>query len=958
MRYRRPNIPDRSGDSFPRSEGDLAHEHQRLVAELRASEDRWRALVEGAPIGIAVHQDNCLVFANPEALRIIGAKDASEILGRQVFDFVSPDRRQRFVRRLAEVRAGRATARLHERLVRLDGSLIDVEISGVPTVLDGRPAGQIVLRDMTDEIRRQEEQARLTQVLETTTDLVLIVGEGPTLVYMNRAARRVLDIDVDVELTGDLLQRLYPAWVVRLLRDVALPAVQRTGRWKGETAILDARGREIPVSHLMVAHHDTAGRFQHVSNIMRDIREQKEVEAMLRTLNAISFGMADAPDARTALIVATRHARQATGWPMGVVWLPERGSDVMHCAFVEREDTPELAVFEDVCRSALQHPDSMMLGPIDADHIRPRDLATLTPSHRRNAALHAGLRYGLSVPIVVDGQLIAVVEAFMRQLRESDDRHVAAIAYASVQLGVIVRRKQVEDALQWHDTLLRAVTAAAPGGLLVVDSNTSEILFVNQRFIDIWGLQECTAAMRTGSITGRDLAGIVAPQLVDPAAFEAAFIPMRDPDARLTIEDELQLADGRVMRRFTTQIRDAGDRCLGRLYLVEDITERTRLERQLGQAQKMEAVGRLAGGIAHDFNNLLTAIRSYSEFLLEDIPETDPRHADVLEIKKASDRATSLTRQLLLFSRQQPVQPAAVSLNDTVTEIERMLRRLIGEDIEFHTSLDPSAGTVMVDAGQLEQAIVNLVVNARDAMPAGGRLIIETKRRRLAMQRDGVMGPLVPGEYAMLTVRDTGIGIDAATRARIFDPFFTTKEMGRGSGLGLATVYGIMQRFGGNIEVVSAPNAGASFSLAFPVRPSEPPPRLATPAFESSIGRERVLLVEDEDTVRRLARRALESKGYAVVDAASAQEALAIMERDEGRFDLLLTDVIMPGMSGRELAERLRARWSRLRVLFTSGYTANELPENLDLDAGFIPKPFTPESLTRGVRERLDRPLA
>ena len=957
MRYRRPNIPDRSTE-FPRGDAELAAEHQRLVAELRASEDRWRALVENAPIGIAVHQDDRLVFANPEALRIIGAKDASELLGRHVLAFISADRRAHAVERLAEVHAGRTTKPLRERLLRMDGALIDVEISGVPTVLDGRPAGQIVLRDMTEEIRQQEEQARLTQVLETTSDLVLIVGDGPTLIYMNLAARRVLDIDLDDPLSGDLLYRLHPAWVVRLIRDVALPTVQRTGRWKGETAILDARGREIPVSHLMVAHHDSTGRFQHVSNIMRDIREQKEVEGMLRTLNTISLGMADAPDARTALIVATRHARQATGWPIGVVWLPERGGEVLHCAYVEREESPELAVFEDVCRSALQHPDSMMLSPLDADHVRPRDLATLTPSHRRNAALHAGLRYGLAVPIIVDGQLIAVVEAFMRQLRESDDRHVAAISYASVQLGVIVRRKQVEDSLQWHDTLLRAVTSATPGGLLVVDSQTSEILFVNKRFIDIWKLAEHEPAMRSGALTGRDLASIVAPQLTDPVAFEAAFIPMRDPDARLTIEDELLLADGRVMRRFSTQIRDAADRCLGRLYLVEDMTERTRLERQLGQAQKMEAVGRLAGGIAHDFNNLLTAIRSYSEFLLEDIADTDPRHADVLEIKKASDRATSLTRQLLLFSRQQPVQPAAVSLNDTVSEIERMLRRLIGEDIAFHTSLDASAGTVMVDPGQLEQAIVNLVVNARDAMPAGGTLTIETKRRRLPMQRDGVMGPLLPGEYAMLTVHDTGVGIDAPTRARIFDPFFTTKEMGRGSGLGLATVYGIMQRFGGNIEVVSAPNAGASFTLAFPVRPTEPPPRLATPAFQPSIGRERVLLVEDEDVVRRLARRALESKGYTVVDAASAQEALDIVERDDGRFDLLLTDVIMPGMSGRELAERLRARWSRLRVLYTSGYTANELPENLDLDAGFIPKPFTPESLTRVVRERLDKPLA
>jgi PAS domain S-box-containing protein len=954
MPYRR--LPNSTNEHFQSADGGLALELQRLVGELRASEDRWRSLVDNAPFGILVHQDGRFAFANHEALRILGAREFAELKGRKVLDFAAPESREMIIRRIGELRAGRAAPRIHERLLRLDGASIDVELSAVPTVLDGRPAAQVMLRDISEQVRQQAEQARLTQVLETTTDLVLMVGEAAQPLYMNHAARSLLGISRDTPLSKEHLYRLHPAWALDVIKEVALPTAFRKGRWKGETAILDSQGKEIPISHLMVVHHDGSGRVKYVSNIMRDIREQKDVEATLRTLNSISLGMADAPDARAALIVAMRQARQSTGWPFGAVWLPERETETLRCAYVEHDGTPELARLEEVCRDATQHRESLMLGGTDSHRLLSRDLTTLPPSRRRDAALEAGLRHGVAVPIVADGQLIAVVEAFMRQLGEADERHLSTIAYASLQLGVIVRRKQVEDALHWHDTLLRAVTSATPGGILVVDPKTTDVLYVNERFIEIWGLGAHEHAIRSGALKGMQLVEIVAPQTVDPGSFAASFVPMRDPNARLTIEDEIQLADGRVLRRFSTQIRDTEDRCLGRLYLVEDVTERLRLERQLRQAQKMEAVGQLAGGIAHDFNNLLTAIRSYSEFLIEDIPTADPRHADAMEIKRASERASSLTRQLLLFSRQQPVHPSIISLNDTVSEIERMLRRLIGENIQFLTSLDPAAGPILVDPGQLEQAIVNLVVNARDAMPAGGTLEIRTERWRLAAPREASLGLLVPGEYVTLSVRDTGVGMDACTRGRIFEPFFTTKEVGKGSGLGLATVYGIMQRFGGNIEVVSAANAGAAFTLVFPA-PSVP--LAASPSTTTvvpSAGRERVLLVEDEETVRRLARRALEAKGYTVVEAASGREALALIEKHRDRFDLLLTDVIMPGMSGRELAERVRANWSRIRVVYTSGYTAKELPESFDLDEGFIAKPFTPELLTRVVREQLDRP--
>ena len=399
-----------------------------------------------------------------------------------------------------------------------------------------------------------------------------------------------------------------------------------------------------------------------------------------------------------------------------------------------------------------------------------------------------------------------------------------------------------------------------------------------------------------------------------------------------------------------------------RLVLARDVTAQRTLEEQLRQSQKMEAVGQLAGGIAHDFNNLLTAILGSTQLLLQATPPDDPRHEDAVEIKNAGVRAAELTRQLLAFSRRQVLAPKVLGLNAVVAHMQKMLRRLLGEDIELSVTLAPEAGSVNADPGQLEQVLLNLAVNARDAMPTGGRLNIETIRVTPASELAERRHRLPPGDYACLAVTDTGNGMDEATQAHLFEPFFTTKEVGRGTGLGLATVYGIVKQSGGYIWVYSEVGHGTTVKVYLPRVPAdEVAPSLSAPApaaepSEARGGPETVLLVEDAAPVRSLARRSLEARGYTVLDAADGATALDLAARHRGGIDVLVTDVVMPGMSGRELAERLAPERPRMKVLYTSGYTDDAMVRQGVLTAGvaFLQKPFVPETLARKVREVLD----
>ncbi|MGZ8460941.1 MAG: PAS domain S-box protein [Candidatus Deferrimicrobiaceae bacterium] len=410
-------------------------------------------------------------------------------------------------------------------------------------------------------------------------------------------------------------------------------------------------------------------------------------------------------------------------------------------------------------------------------------------------------------------------------------------------------------------------------------------------------------------------------------------------------------------------IYDADGRFLHVDGLLLDITEERRREEELRksndmlrQSQKMEAVGQLAGGVAHDFNNLLTVIGGYSDLLAQRLPPDSPYRHDVEEIRKAGTRASSLTRQLLAFSRKQVIAPCVADLNEVVAGMEKMLCRLIGEDIDLVTVLRPGLWNVRVDTGQIEQVLMNLAVNARDAMPGVGKLLIETENGEIDEGMTARLGFGAPGEFVILSVRDTGSGMDEETCSHIFEPFFTTKETGKGTGLGLATVYGIIKQSDGYITTESRPGEGATFRIFLPRCDARPDSALAkTPLGGVAGGRETVLLVEDDEMVRRYLRAALSSGGYTLMEAANGEEAVALLQGSDRPIDLMITDVIMPKMGGKDLNDWLAANRPEVKVLFISGYVDNERlrEQRFERGEGYLQKPFTPEALLRTVRKTI-----
>jgi len=518
----------------------------------------------------------------------------------------------------------------------------------------------------------------------------------------------------------------------------------------------------------------------------------------------------------------------------------------------------------------------------------------------------------------------------------------------------VTEQRQAEEARREREAHFRSLSASSPVGIFQCD-NAGNVAYTNPRLLQIWGATHA-------ELLDHGWLARVHPD--DARSLFARWTVALEAGEQYEHEFRLLLPDGAVrwVRGRSAPLRNAVGEQVGAVGTIEDITERRALEEQLRQAQKIEAVGQLAGGIAHDFNNIVTAIKLHTELLLEELAPGDGRREDAEEVRKGAIRAAGLTRQLLAFSRQQLMAPVVLDLNDAVAELRKMVGRLLGADIEIVTTLAPDAGQVLADCGQMEQVLVNLAVNARDAMPAGGRLTIRTANVAL----DGLFSDEHPitaaGEYVMLCVSDTGCGMSPDVQARIFEPFYSTKAPGRGSGLGLAMVHGIVKQSGGEIRVRSEPGRGSSFTIYLPrVRGTGAdagagtrPTPLSAPALTAT--REVVLLVEDEDAVRTVARRILVRHGYVVLEACNGREALSIAERREGAIDLVVTDAVMPELGGAEVIRALRASRPGIGVLLMSGYTDDEMLRRgiLDAETSFLAKPFTAGGLLRRVREVLD----
>jgi two-component system cell cycle sensor histidine kinase/response regulator CckA len=556
-------------------------------------------------------------------------------------------------------------------------------------------------------------------------------------------------------------------------------------------------------------------------------------------------------------------------------------------------------------------------------------------------AIFAGPAHSLPVvypaPVAIGFFMTASALALAFNWRLSG-RLVEAIAVATNELGV---REATEAELRRTTQRLEAVVAAAPLAIVLTDRDGA-IQVWNREAEQIYGAPaETTLGRNVAEVTGMGAAQYAEFRRRIEAGESLAGLPI-----------SRRQADGRQLelRLFLAPVRDHERRLIGSVSVIEDLSDRRALEAQLRQSQKMETLGQLAGSIAHDFNNLLTAIHGFAEITAATLGPDHPAAPDIVQIRNASERAAELTARLLAFSRQTPPSSSIVDLNPIVAGMGPILRRLLGPTVDLQIALDAAAGAVRIDRAQLEQAVLNLAVNARDAMPGGGTITISTNGETVGGTEDG------DGQrVAVLTIEDTGVGMEAEVRERAFEPFFTTKEAGEGTGLGLAIVFAAVRNAEGDVAIESSPGHGSSFRITLPAM--EPLAEVVAPVTpaEAEGGTESILLVEDEPSIRAFASRILAGRGYRVAVAADAKEAVGLHAADGKPFDLLLTDVTMPGGSGPELVAKLTGADPDLRVLFMSGFVPGGRGPSLPADAPFLHKPFTVDELLRAVRAALDQ---
>jgi signal transduction histidine kinase/HAMP domain-containing protein/ActR/RegA family two-component response regulator len=556
------------------------------------------------------------------------------------------------------------------------------------------------------------------------------------------------------------------------------------------------------------------------------------------------------------------------------------------------------------------------------------------------------------VPFEGDDELGGVAKAFNRMAAIVGEQQAALTATAESQQETVKSLERSEAQKEESLSLVRATLESTLDGILVVDQQ-GKIVDYNGKFVDMWRIPEPVMESKDDE----KAISYVLDQLKDPDAFVAKVQELYGAPEGSSL-DFLEFKDGRIFERYSQPQVMAGT-TVGRVWSFRDMTEQRYLEGNLRQAQKMEAIGQLAGGIAHDFNNLLSVIQNYAMFLAESLEGDDPRSQDVEEIRRAGERAASLTQQLLTFSRKEVVQPVVVQPDVAAAEVAKLLGRTLREDIELSLKTSSDVRQVEIDAGQLDQLLMNLAINASDAMPHGGTMTFETRNVSLREELPAVTGTIQPGDYVRIDVADTGCGMEQQVLERIFEPFFTTKPRGTGTGLGLATVYGIIEQAGGHISVESDPGRGTTFELYLPALPvgmtsDESPERDAI-----SGGRgETVLVAEDEEGVRGVVTRILSRNGYTVLAASSGSEALDLFTRQTDAIDIVLTDVIMPGMSGKDLTDRIGELQPGVPILYMSGYEDSTISRHGVLEGkGYLRKPFTATELLREIQRTLESSL-
>jgi two-component system cell cycle sensor histidine kinase/response regulator CckA len=877
-------------------------ERKQAEAALRASQERYRALVDLSPDAILVDVDGKYVFANAAAARLFGADSPEELIGKVVTERIHPDCRALVARRAAQVSAGAATSPAEIQLLRLDGTSVAAEVAASPIEFEGRRANQVVYRDITERMRL-EESLRLTQLsVDAALDMIDWIDSDGRLVYMNDAYCRRLGYSRE-ELLGmsvfDIDPRTSPeTWPQQWRQD------KERGSKPFEVVHRTKAGETFPVE-IVSYFFEQYGKEYHVG-VERDITERKEAEQALKLTR---FSVDHAGD--------------------GIVWVDHQGRlvDVNNSFSAQtgysREELLSMTVFD------------VTVG------LRPDDWSARWLELKEHGSGIFEKQYrakdGRIYPVEISSTII-----------EHEGRE-----YNSGIVRDITERKRLERALRLKNLVFDESLSA--NSIADLDGVITE---ANDAFVRVWGYPGKEAVI-----------GQPIDHFLDDPTEAAAIVAALHADGRWEGEYVARRGNGSTFTAhgLATAVRDAEGTMMGYQSAVSDITSRKEAEAalrtseaQLRQSQKMEAVGQLAGGIAHDFNNLLTAILGYSDMILASGTSTvDEVRPDIEEIKHAGERASALTQQILAFSRRQTLRPAALSLNEVLEGMDSLLRRTLGENIDLVTQKDPHLDLTEVDPHQFEQVLMNLVLNARDAMSSGGRLTLVTGNVQLDEQYCKAHPEVAPGPHVMLSVSDTGVGMDPEIIIHIFEPFFTTKAFGEGTGLGLAVIHGIVTQSHGSISVESEPGEGTTFQIYLPrATPSHIPEEIVVPARVSARGHETVVVVEDEAALRSLIERILDGAGYTTLSFGSSDEALAAFGQGECSADMLLTDVMLPGaLQGHDLARTVRAARPDLPVLYISGYSRDALVHAGRLDEGvnLLEKPFTPETLATMVRTVLDQ---
>ena len=888
---------------------------QQVLDALRQSEARYRHLIEHATDIIYTHTlDGRIITINRVAESVLGYS-VEELVGKFIQDVVAPEDRE-LSRRITEekLQTGASITYTVHALTKA-GARVPLEVNTQTIFDEGKPlAIQGIARDVTERQRAAEAVERSERyyraLIENAADAVTILNKDGSVRYSSPALQRIIGYSPDERRSHSVFELIHP--------EDQVSAIQAFEKIRKET------GASINQT-IRALHKD--GTWRHIDFTVVNLLDDPNIGGMVLNWRDIT----DKVVAQQTLLEREHFYRAIT----------ERSSDII--AIIDA--APTVRYLSPSFEKVLGHRPADIIGTPGLQLVHPDDLPRAMQllerlvNERRETA-NDELR-------IAD---IHGVYHYMdvRTRNLLNDKVIQGIV---IDCRDITDRRAAEQALRASEERFRKVIETSGEGIVLRDP-FGRITFANERFAEMLGYE-------ASELVGMHVDYITAPEFVPE--MRASAERRRRTGKSESMDLQFLHRDGRRVDAIlaASPTYDNDGNFTGALGMITDITERKRLEEQLRQAQKIEAVGRLAGGVAHDFNNLLTAIRGHVDLLLTDTHVTGDIRDDIEEIRKAADRAATLTQQLLAFSRRQMLQPVVLEFDGIVREMESLLRRLIAEDIVLVTDLNAGSTRVRADRGQIEQVLMNLVVNARDAMPSGGELRIETQCCEIDEEFARANAGSIPGGYAKLTVQDTGVGMDPGTLSHVFEPFFTTKELGKGTGLGLATVYGIVKQSGGYIRVLSDVGSGTSFEIFLPrVEEELQRPREASPSAKDRRAEgETILVAEDEDAVRALTCRILRKRGYNVLEAKDGREALEVARAHKGDISLLVTDVIMPHLNGRELSESVSSMMPQVKVLYMSGYTDDALLQRGVLQSGtgnFLEKPFTPEALASKVREVLE----